>query len=141
MNYKIGATCVSYVHGRVLYYFVITHQSNTPISRFSRPCNELKSVWSMFSCYISFCLSNVRNRCCNIVNIQPTYVWMTVINTLRPNARLIILHVLRKQKNAFLYITSKHSSFIDTINNNEEALRAVIWKYIKTSSACPIACR
>jgi len=29
---------------------VITRQSDPPISQFSRPYNEFKSIWSMFSC-------------------------------------------------------------------------------------------
>jgi len=33
---------------RVLYYVVITRQSNPPISQFNSPCNEFMSVWSMF---------------------------------------------------------------------------------------------
>ena len=33
---------------RVLYYVVITWQSNLPISQFNSPCNEHTSVWSMF---------------------------------------------------------------------------------------------
>ena len=32
----------------VLYSVVITRQSNPPISQFSSPCTEFKSVWSMF---------------------------------------------------------------------------------------------
>jgi len=27
-----------------------TQQFNPPISKFSRPCNEFRSVWSMFPC-------------------------------------------------------------------------------------------
>ena len=44
MYYKIGVTCV--YNGHVLY---------TPryISQFNRLCNELTSVWSMFSCNMS----------------------------------------------------------------------------------------
>ena len=33
---------------RVLYSVVLTRQSNPPISHFNSPCNEFKSVWSMF---------------------------------------------------------------------------------------------
>jgi len=29
-------------------YVVITRQSNPPISKFSRTCNEFTNVWSMF---------------------------------------------------------------------------------------------
>jgi len=31
-------------------FVVITRQSNPSISKFSRPYNEFKSIWSMFSC-------------------------------------------------------------------------------------------
>ena len=39
-----------YTMDTVLYSAVITRQSNPPISKFSRPCNEIMSVWSMFLC-------------------------------------------------------------------------------------------
>ena len=48
MHYKIGVTCV--YNGHKIYSAVITRQSNPPISKFSRPCNEIMSVWSMFLC-------------------------------------------------------------------------------------------
>jgi len=40
--------CIQLTH--VSYSVVITWQSNPPISKSSRPCNEFKSVWSMFLC-------------------------------------------------------------------------------------------
>ena len=47
MYYKIGVTCVYNVH--VFYTrFVITQQSNPPISHFNSPCNEFRSFGSMF---------------------------------------------------------------------------------------------
>ena len=36
---------------RVLYYVVITQQSNSPISQFNSLCNEFMIVWSMFVLY------------------------------------------------------------------------------------------
>ena len=47
MHYKIGVTCVYNWH---MFYtlFVITWQSNPPVSQFNCPCNEFTSVWSMF---------------------------------------------------------------------------------------------
>ena len=38
---------------RVLYYAVITRQSNPPISQFNSPCNEFTSFCSMFVYNIS----------------------------------------------------------------------------------------
>jgi len=42
-----------------IYFVVITRQSNPqsnpPISKFNRPCNEFTSVWWMFPCNIWRC--------------------------------------------------------------------------------------
>ena len=37
----------------VLYSVVITGQCNPPISKYSNPCNEFKSVWSMSSKFVN----------------------------------------------------------------------------------------
>ena len=47
MHYKMSVTCV--YNGHVFYtLFVITQQSNPPISQYKRLCNEFTSVWSIF---------------------------------------------------------------------------------------------
>ena len=38
----------------IIYFVVITLQSNPPISKFSQLCNEFTGVWSMFPCYTKF---------------------------------------------------------------------------------------
>jgi len=35
---------------RHIHSVVITRQSNQPVSKFNRLCNEITSVWSMFPC-------------------------------------------------------------------------------------------
>ena len=49
MHYNIGVMCIQWT--RAIYSVEITRQSNPPISTFSRLCNAVTSVWSMFSCY------------------------------------------------------------------------------------------
>ena len=39
-----------YLMTQDIYFVVITRQSNSPISKFSRLCNEFTSVWSMLPC-------------------------------------------------------------------------------------------
>jgi len=42
--------CIQWTRVIYKYYLFITQHSNPPILQFSRTCNELKGVWSMFPC-------------------------------------------------------------------------------------------
>ena len=80
-----------YLMTQDIYFVVITRQSNSPISKFSRLCNEFTSVWSMLPCntpkfksflwYLWFCFCVGE-----ILSTESLLVWagdhMTISHTL-----------------------------------------------------------
>jgi len=75
---------------RDIYSIVTTRQSNPPISKCSRPCNQFTSVWSMFQCIFAPLRSNTSQK--------TKYVLFTYSKCLLVPTRL--LKSLRKKRHA-----------------------------------------